>query len=170
MNKIALVTCILTCAGCLSVLTKPAENLAEQSFARDAAARADLDAGRTTGERGAATMVYWLSLKDALHPLPINPKAAVRAIDSLPTLGVDPDLLRQGHLLTEKMKIAAATLDSMPVFTILFRIPASRWLDAEASAKAIVEQCNVVAGLRQELTARYGVEFPNLDPPVLKGP
>jgi hypothetical protein len=167
MRTLALAACVLGCAGCLSTRPKPAEALAEQSAATAAAARADLDAGRSSGVRGAATMVYWLSLTDALHPPPINPGTVARTIDSLPTQGVDPDLLRQGQFVSEKMKAAAASLDSMPVVTILFRVPQSRWLESENLSRAAVEQCQMVERLRPELMARYGVEFPPLDVPTL---
>ena len=114
MSRLALSVCVVAFAGCMTTRSRPAEYLAEQSAATAAAARADLDAGRTTGARGAATMVYWLWLKDALHPpvpkdathpTPIDPKAVARAIDSLPTTGVDPQLLKQGQLVAEKMRV-----------------------------------------------------------------
>ena len=165
MNRLALAACFLACAGCLSTSAKPAEYLAKQSAATQAAMRADLDAGRTEGVRAAATMAYWLWVRDALRPVPINPGTAARTIDSLPTQGVDPDLLQQGQLAAEKMRAAAASIDSMPAITVLLHVPSSRWLEAEGLSRAAMEQCQVIERMQPVLKARYGVEFPQLEVP-----
>jgi hypothetical protein len=60
----------------------------------------------------------------------------------------------------------ALPLASVPAVTILFRLPQSRWAEAEAPSRAAVEQCQAAERLRPELTARYGVEFPPLDVPA----
>jgi hypothetical protein len=86
-------------------------------------------------------------------------------VDRLPTLCVDPGLVREGRLAVETMRAAAASLRSVPAFAILFRYPGSAFAEAEALSGTAVEQCRAVDRLRPELTARYGVEFPPLDLP-----
>jgi hypothetical protein len=111
-------------------------------------------------------MTYWLGLKAALHPMPIKPEAAALDIDCLSTQGVDPGLVREGQLVMEKMRTTANAIESVSTFEILFRYPGSRTLAASTAATAAFGQCRVVEGLRPELTARYGVEFPTLDVPT----
>ena len=174
MIRLAFATCLVACVGCISFETS--ENAgSDQAFrlefnewttAIDAAYHADDAAGRTLGAEEVTafyTMSYWMGLKKALHPAPIDSGIAARVIGNLQTRGVDPALLREGQLASEKMQAAANSNKSMPVYTILFQLPHSRWLEAEALGKAAMEQCYLVEKMRPELSARYGVEFPPLD-------
>ncbi len=171
MKKIAVVACVLACAGCVTpVSTRGGERRSEflaNEFRTtvDSATRADTAAGRADGVTAAATARYWLSVKAMVNLEPINPRVTAQVIGRLPTQGVDPDLIREGQLAAEKMRVAGASIDSMPAVTILFRVPQSRWLEAENLSRLAIEQCEAVELLRPELTARYGVEFPPLDVP-----
>jgi hypothetical protein len=171
MKKIALVACVLACAGCVySASTRGGERRSEflaneHRTTVDLATRADQAAGRADGVTAAATARYWLNVKAMVNLEPIHPRVTAQVIGRLPTEGVDPDLVREGQLVAEKMRAAAASIDSMPAVTILFHVPQSRWLEAEALSRAAVEQCQAVERLRPELTARYGVSFPTLDVP-----
>lgn len=172
MRKLALAACVLACAGCVtSVSTRGGERRAEFLATEtrttvDLATRADKAAGRAEGVTAAATAKYWLGVKSVVNLQPIDTRVAAEVIGRLPTQGVDPDLVREGRLVAEKMRAAAASIGSMPAVTTLFRVPTSRWLEAEALSRAAVEQCQVVERLRPDLTARYGVEFPVLDVPT----
>jgi len=171
MKKIAVVACVLACAGCVtSVSTRGgacrSEFLANEiRTTTDLATRADVAAGRADGVTAAATARYWLNVKAMVNLEPIDPRVTAQVIGRLPTRGVDPDLVREGQLVAEKMQAAAASIDSRSAVTILFHVPQSRWAEAEALRRAAVEQCQFVERLRPELTARYGVEFPTLDVP-----
>jgi hypothetical protein len=174
MIKLAFATWLVACVGCISFETSGNAG-SDQAFrlefkewttAIDAAKAADDAAGRTLGAEEVTafyTMSYWMGLKKALHPAPIDSGIAARVIGNLQTRGVDPALLREGQLAAEKMQAAANPIKSMPVYTILFQLPHSRWLEAEALGKAAMEQCYLVEKMRPELSARYGVEFPPLD-------
>lgn len=175
MNKLAwAVALVVPCAGC-AVTSGPrrGEELRQEFQAREermtadsAAARADKAAGRTSGVTASATVTYWLGLKAALRPVPINPETAAREIDRLPTLGVDPALVREGQLAVEKMRAAGASIRSVSGFAVLFHFPRSQLTEAEALSRAAVAQCRVVEQMRPDLTARYGTEFPTLDLPT----
>jgi hypothetical protein len=86
-----------------------------------------------------ATVTYWLGLKAALNTLPINPEVAGREIDQLPTLGVDPELVRQSQLVVEKMRASGVSLQSLSGFTILFHDPWSQLTEVEALGRVAVE-------------------------------
>jgi hypothetical protein len=169
MNKHAFAICVLACAGCAfsdGSKQDEAQSLAFQNERKTvffAALRADHEAGRQDGVMASATVIYWMGLKAALHPAPIDSDVAAKTIVKLSTRDVDPDLVREGQLVAEKMRAAADSIGSMPVVTILFRVPLSRWLEAEALSKAAIDQCRVVEGMRPELKARYGVEFPSFE-------
>ena len=171
MHKIALAACALACAGCAVSVGPSRGEERRRQFQADgermtaglAAARADKAAGRTGGVTAAATVTYWLGLKAALSPQPINPEAAARDIDHLPTLGADPDLVRHGQLVVEKMRAATATAHSLSETPVLFRFRGSARLDEQT--RDVVVQCRAVERMRPDLTARYGVEFPPLDLP-----
>jgi hypothetical protein len=179
MIKFAFATCLVACVlvacvGCISFETSGGPDQAfrlefkEWTTAIDAAYYADDAARPSLGAEDVtafSTMSYWMGLKKALHPVPIDSGVAARVIGNLQTRGVDPALLREGQLAAEKMRATADSLGSMPVYTILFQLPHSRWLEAEALGKAAMEQCYVVEKMRLELSARYGVEFPPLDVP-----
>ena len=104
-------------------------------------------------------------MKAVVNLEPFYPRVAAEVIGRLPTRGVDPDLVREGQLVAEKMRAAATSINSMPATAILFHVPQSRWAEPEALSRAAVEQYQFVERLRPELTARYGVEFPTLDVP-----
>lgn len=171
MHKIVSAACVLACLGCaVSVGPNRGEELRREFQARGerttadlAASRADKAAGRADGVTASATVTYWLGLKAALSPQPINPEAAARDIDHLPTLGVDPDLLRQSRLVVEKMRAATATAHALSETPLPFRFRGSAKLDAQT--KDAVTQCRTVERMRPDLTARYGMEFPPLDLP-----
>jgi hypothetical protein len=99
----------------------------------------------------------------ALKPQPIDPSEAARAVGRLPTLGVDPDLVREGQLVVEKMQAAGTVIRSLSGFALLFPLPGTA--KAERLARDAVAPCRVVERMRPDLTARYGVEFPPLDLP-----
>jgi len=172
MIKFAFATCLVACVGCISFETSgngkagPSQAcLHERGEAFYGASKSDDAAGRTEGVTALATMSYWMGLKLVLQPVPIDSEVAAKGISHLTTKGVDPDLVREGQLAGEKMRATADSIGSMPVYTILFHLPHSRWLEAEALGKAAMEQCYVVEKMRSELSARYGVEFPPLDVP-----
>jgi hypothetical protein len=167
MHKLAL-TCLIVCAGCISPGTKMnlgKEYYDERMTATRAAADADKAAGRKDGVTASATVTYWMGLKALFSSVPVDSDVMAKEIGGLPTEGVDPELVREGHLIAEKMRAAADSIRLMPAFTILFHRPASRWLEAEALSKAAIEQGYVVERMRPALTARYGVEFPPLNVP-----
>jgi hypothetical protein len=171
MHKLTLAACALACAGCaVSVGSNRGEELDREFQAKGervtaglAASRADKAAGRVDGVTASATVTYWLGLKAALNPQPINPEAAARDIDHLPTLGVDPDLVRQGQLVVEKMRAATGTAHTLSETPVLFRFRGSAKLDEQT--RDVVIQCRAVERMRPDLTARYGMEFPPLDLP-----
>jgi hypothetical protein len=169
MIKLAFATCLVACVGCISFErsgnTGPSHPfLNERTAAVIAATRADEAAGQRD-ITASASMTYWMGLKEALHQVPIDSEVAAKDIRNLPTKGVDPDLVRECQLAAEKMQAASESIYSMPVYTILFHLPFSRWLEAEARGKAAMEQCYLVEQMRPELSVRYGVEFPPLDVP-----
>ena len=175
MHKLALaLATVIPCAGwVVSSGPNRGDELKQQSIARQevkaadiAAERADKAAGRTTGVTASATVRYWLGLKSVLQPLPIDPTAAAEKISHLPTLGVDPDLVRKGQVVVEKMRAASASIKSITAFELLFHFPRTRFAEAEASSRVAIEQCRVVERMRPDLTARYGMEFPPLDVPT----
>jgi len=174
MRKLAFAACLIACTDCISFETSgnagPDQafrlEFKEWTTAIDAAYHADDAARPSLGAEDVtafSTMSYWMGLKKALHP--IDSGVAARVIGNLQTRGVDPALLRDGQLVVEKMRAAADSINSMPVYTILFRIPWSRWLEAEALSKAAMEQCYRLEPLRGQLTTRYSVVFPPLDVP-----
>lgn len=173
MHKLALVA-VLSCAGCVvpsgsnrgEEPHQESQSKKERTTAILAAASADKAAGRENGVTASDTVAYWLGLKAALHPIPIDPDPAARKIVNLLTLGVDPELVREGQLVGEKMRAAAAAINSISTFEILFHFPRTRLVEAAALSRAAIEQCQVVERMRPDLTARYGVEFPPLDVPT----
>jgi hypothetical protein len=165
MIKLTLATCVIACAGCVSAIGVSKWDSYGDYVDQLHAIDADKAAGRTDGVTASATMKYWIGMKAAVQPVPIYPEVVAQDISKLPTQGVDPDLVRQGQIVVDKMRAAADSINSMPGVTILLRIPWSRWLEAEALSKAAVEQCYLVDQIRPELKARYGVEFPPLDVP-----
>jgi len=166
MNKLILMACVLTgCAVPANRGDKPHRESQDERKIIDLAARADKAAGRTGVVTASATMTYWLGLKAALKPRPINTETAARDITSLPILSVDPDLVREGQLVAQKMQAASASIKSISAFEIVFHYPRSRFTEAEALSRTAIEQCRVVERMRPDLTARFGVEFPPLDVP-----
>ena len=139
---------------------------AERITADIAASRVDKTAGRTDGVTASATVSYFLGLKTALRPQPLNPETAAKDIDHLPTLGVDPELVRQAQDLTAKMWDATRSAHSLSERPVLspFRLSANSKF--EAQLKDMVAQCRVIERMRADLTARYGMEFPPLDLPT----
>jgi hypothetical protein len=174
MNRLAVTAAVLACSGCaVSSGSNRSEELRQEFQSREerltadmVAARADKAAGRTGGVTAAATITYWLGLKAALRPLPIDPGVAAREIDRLPTLGVDPVLVRESQFVVEKMRTASASIRSLSGFAVLFHFPRSQFAEAEALSRDAVSQCRVVERMRPKLTARYGMEFPPLDLPI----
>ena len=64
------------------------------------------------------------------------------------------------------MRAASVSIKSISAFEIFFRIPRSRFVEAEVLSRAAVEQCQVVERMRPDLSARFGVAFPALDVPT----
>ena len=177
MNKLALaLAAVLPCAGC--ALTSGPDRDAEMRrglrverekvTAARAASKADSAAGRTDGVTAASTVTYWIGFKAALPPGPINPDAVMRDLSRLSTAGVDPDLLRETNLVSEKMWALSASIQSIPEYAVLFRYPRSHFARAEERGRVAVEQCRVVERMRADLTAKYGVEFPPIELPPEK--
>lgn len=170
MHKLAVAACALACAGCTVTTGSNRGEELHQEFAAKAermtcdlaASQADKAAGRT-GVTASATVTYWLGLKAALKPQPIDPSEVAQQIDRLPMLGVDPELIQQGQLLVERMRAAGTAIRSLSGFAWLLPLPGTA--RAERLARDAVEQCRVIERLRPGLTARYGAEFPPLDLP-----
>src|SRR5690348_1974833 len=120
MKKFVLAACV--CAGCANTNEpnkgKELRPEFEQERTALAASKADAAAGRTGMVTAASTMKYWLSLKAALHPLPINPAEVAKKVTLLPTLGVDPELVREGQVVAEKMRTAGTAIRSLSGFAL----------------------------------------------------
>lgn len=158
MNGLILVMCLLAGAGCtISMGPNRGEELRREFQARDerataerAAARVDQTATWSDGVTATATVNYWRGLKAALQPQPNNPDSVARQIDHLPTLGVDPELVRQTQIVVEKMRTPSATAHSLSDsgWFSLFRWSTHARLDAEL--KDLVAQCRAIEKMRPE--------------------
>ena len=175
MHKLVLaLASLIPCPGCVGSGSNSGDKLQQDVIARQevmaadiAAVRADNAAGRTAGVTASATVTYWLGLKAALRPRPIDPGAAAETIGHLPTLGVEPELVREGQLVVEQMRAASASIKSISAFEVFFRVSRPRFVEAEVLlSRAAIEQCQVVERMRPDLSARFGMEFPALDVPA----
>ncbi len=174
MCKLVLTVTLLTCVGCAVTsgpnrgeeLRQEFKTKEEQSITDIAADRADKAAGRTSGPTASATAAYWLGLKTALRPHPIDPASVAREIDHLPTLSVDPLLVREGQVVAEKMRAAGTSIKAISAFEIIFHFPRSRFIEAETRSRDAIAQCRLVERMRPDLTIRYGIEFSPFDLPT----
>ena len=173
MTKLVFVlAAIVSCVGCAASSTsRRGEELRQEVEAKQermavslAASKADNVAGRTKGTTAAATSAYWLGLKETLRPLPIDPAVAARTIANLPVRDVDPDLIREGQLVAEKMRAASASVKSLSPFAILFGLPSCA--EAANQSRSAIEQYSAAGKLRPVLAARYGMEFPPFNVPT----
>jgi hypothetical protein len=175
MTRLALaLAVVIPCVGCVvgsgpnrvEAPDQQVHNREEVKTAASAATIADQTAGRTNGVTASATITYWLGIKAALRPHPIDPGAVARDIGNLLRLGVDPELVRESQLVVDKMRAASASIKSLSAVAVLFHFPRSRLAEAEALSREAFAQCQVIERMRSDLTARFGVEFPSLELPT----
>jgi len=167
MNKLASAIAVgISCVGCVASQTSVERPRVQNREEVKAAALADKAAGRTNGVTASATLTYWLGIKAALRPHPIDLALAAREIDHLLKLDVDPELLRESQIAAEKMRAASASLKSLSAFALLFHFPRSHFAEAETLSREALAQCQAIERMRPDLTARFGVEFPSLELPT----